>query len=182
MNNSGKDQSSYSVYFISTISEKHGDFLKIGVTSDIDRRMKEIQTGCPLPLKLECIIPTSSKSAAYLLESQLHNKFNQFMTCGEWFVKGDVYRNIDMKNIIKQTNKRQPDQQKRSSLVRARNRNTELRIDAKKKNKKMAKVNDYNSRLKKENAYLRDQFVDHEDEIERLTQELLATNALINQG
>ena len=39
-----------------------------------------------------------------------------------------------------------------------------------------------NDCLKSQVEYFRDQFIEHEDEIERLTQELLATNALINQG
>ena len=65
---------------------KAGEFYKIGLTSNtIDKRIKELQTGCPYEIKE--IFKTSSltKKEAFELERFLHKKFKRFHSYGEWF-------------------------------------------------------------------------------------------------
>ena len=68
------------VYFI-----RAGIYTKIGVAKNVERRLKQIQTGNPLELKLECAIKTDSNAEAYQLESDLHAAFMSKHKHGEWF-------------------------------------------------------------------------------------------------
>ena len=65
------------VYFISD-----GLFVKIGITScTVQQRLRQLQTGHPLPLK---VLATMKGSAHE--EQQLHVKFAKYHERGEWFV------------------------------------------------------------------------------------------------
>lgn len=61
-------------------------FYKIGITSDVKKRLKAIQTGCPIRCEYIGYIPTHEPE---VLERELHRKFQQFKTSGEWFDLGD---------------------------------------------------------------------------------------------
>lgn len=60
-------------------------WLKIGVSHNVERRLKTMQTGCPHKLKLIQRFPLNSKSEAFALESLLHNHLKDCNRRGEWF-------------------------------------------------------------------------------------------------
>lgn len=55
---------------------------KIGHTTNLELRLRELQTGSPAPLITEALIPTH---APVQLEGCLHRRFAAKRTCGEWF-------------------------------------------------------------------------------------------------
>ena len=59
-----------------------GDLLKIGVTNDIDKRIKNLQTGNPKPLTLEFV---QEKNNPYKVENYLHIRLQKHRIKGEWF-------------------------------------------------------------------------------------------------
>jgi len=72
------------VYFIE--AEKLG-VVKIGFSdSHPDRRLRELQTGCPAPLKLLAYFEGTANE-----ERQLHRTFSDLRSHGEWFrLDGDL--------------------------------------------------------------------------------------------
>jgi hypothetical protein len=54
--------------------------VKIGVSTDVSRRLTAIQTGYPYPLSILCVIPGDE-----VLESELQRIFAPMRTNGEWF-------------------------------------------------------------------------------------------------
>lgn len=68
------------VYFISD-----GQYIKIGVAKNPDKRLSELQTGNPRKLKVICKIPVGSDREAFDLESRLHFEYQAFAKSGEWF-------------------------------------------------------------------------------------------------
>lgn len=81
------------VYFIGCGSKQAR--VKIGKTNDIQRRMTELQTGCPFPLKLLGSIKCKSERHAFEVEKSAHEVFRRERKCGEWFfVSGEVLRFI----------------------------------------------------------------------------------------
>ena len=74
----------YGVYFIYYGDQKNSP-VKIGVTSDIDNRISNLQTGNPYVLKCKALIPCKDKTQAYNLESYLHHRFKKKRMAGEWF-------------------------------------------------------------------------------------------------
>jgi len=64
---------------------RSGDYHKIGVASDISKRIKALQIGNPIKIKLTLIIKNSEMDA-YLLEKCLHEVFEAKRVSGEWFV------------------------------------------------------------------------------------------------
>lgn len=65
------------VYFIGDPRRK---VVKIGVSTDVGRRLTSIQTGYPYPLSILCVIPGDE-----VLESELQRIFSPLRTNGEWF-------------------------------------------------------------------------------------------------
>jgi hypothetical protein len=65
------------VYFIQ--SERGGP-IKIGYTTNLERRIMALQTAQPYPLKLLLVIHGGVEE-----ENKLHKKFNSLRLCGEWF-------------------------------------------------------------------------------------------------
>lgn len=61
-------------------------FYKIGISSNIDNRLKQIQTGCPIKCEYVGYIPCNSADRK---ERELHDLFKEFKTHGEWFDLGD---------------------------------------------------------------------------------------------
>jgi len=61
------------------------NYAKIGVASDCIRRRKEIQTGCPLEVKIKAVYECLSRDEAFALEKFWHEKLSRFNTHGEWF-------------------------------------------------------------------------------------------------
>jgi len=67
--------------YIITAIEFNGIY-KIGVSSDVNKRIIQMQTGCPYTLNL---VSCYSVDKAYLVENMLHVFFQKKRTCGEWF-------------------------------------------------------------------------------------------------
>ncbi len=67
------------VYFLRT-----GDAIKVGIASDINQRMINIQVGNPHKIELLHSISTS-ESNAKKIESQIHEIFRKTNLNGEWF-------------------------------------------------------------------------------------------------
>lgn len=63
------------IYFI-----KHTEYVKIGYTSDILSRLSGLQVSCPIKLSLLGLIDGTIED-----EQDLHKKFIQLKTSGEWF-------------------------------------------------------------------------------------------------
>lgn len=63
------------IYFI-----KHTDFVKIGYTSDICRRLSQLQISCPVKLQVIGIVEGTIED-----ESNYHAQFDKFHSHGEWY-------------------------------------------------------------------------------------------------
>lgn len=76
-----KEQQSI-VYFI-----RQGIFgpVKIGITVDLQHRLKSLQTGSPTPLFVLGTIPGGLNE-----EKILHSRFKAYRVSGEWFVPDDA--------------------------------------------------------------------------------------------
>lgn len=61
------------------------DRIKIGFSDQPNDRMREIQTGCPYPLRLVCTQQFDTENAAREREKELHDKFHVKRVHGEWF-------------------------------------------------------------------------------------------------
>lgn len=59
--------------------------IKIGVAVNVDNRLKTLQTGNHLELRLVAKIKCRSKADAYSMERNLHKKFKGKHIRGEWF-------------------------------------------------------------------------------------------------
>lgn len=78
------------LYLISDSNE----FLKIGVTNDIKRRIKELNSANPRDIKVLFFI-----KEVYLLEKILHSEFDKYRINNEWF-----YYNDSILEIFKKIN------------------------------------------------------------------------------
>ena len=59
--------------------------LKIGVSDDPERRVRQLQTGSHDRLELVAHWMASSGSRAYSVEAEAHHKFRNHRMIGEWF-------------------------------------------------------------------------------------------------
>lgn len=57
-----------------------GDWVKIGITTDIPKRLSGVQTGCPLEIIVLAIILGDKAK-----EREIHRQFKHLNTSGEWF-------------------------------------------------------------------------------------------------
>ena len=92
----------YGVYFI-YCGDQQNSPVKIGVTSNIEGRISNLQTGNPWVLVCKALIPCIDKEQAYKLESYLHNRFKKKRMNGEWFKLYD----FNMKKILSDFSDRQ---------------------------------------------------------------------------
>lgn len=67
------------VYLIGT-----DDIQKVGITNDLNRRLRELQTGNPHKLTLHHHILVEDKDALYI-EKKIHLELNHRKMKGEWF-------------------------------------------------------------------------------------------------
>jgi hypothetical protein len=72
-------------FFVATNQTKR--LLKIGKANDIQRRLSQVQVGCPYRVTLLGFIELESDRQAYQVEKLLHQRFSRFRTNsgGEWF-------------------------------------------------------------------------------------------------
>lgn len=71
------------LYFFATVND---EFVKIGnATSNLYRRIEQVQIGCPIPIRLLGIIQCKDKSEMLRREKEIHGQFKDYNTIGEWF-------------------------------------------------------------------------------------------------
>ena len=74
------------VYFI-----RQSGFVKIGVSADPEKRIRELQTGNPEPLEL-----LHTEGGGYHREAELHQRFADLWVNGEWFkYEGELFEYIE---------------------------------------------------------------------------------------
>jgi DNA-binding XRE family transcriptional regulator len=81
------------IYFI-----KNTDFVKIGYTDDIYRRLSQLQVSSPKKLELLGLVEGTFED-----EKKYHKKFNEFYSHGEWFYysqKLDDYISLLNKDLM----------------------------------------------------------------------------------
>lgn len=80
------------VYFIVTEKTKGGGKcrMKIGKAKNPEKRLKQLQTGNPSPLKLIGKIKCSSEKHAFEVEKAAHRYFNSSNLRAEWFKVTDT--------------------------------------------------------------------------------------------
>ena len=83
---SNRDAKEGYVYFVSD-----GDYIKIGISENIDSRIKGLQIGNARRLMLVEYIWFNSKSAALWAERELHEMYKNKRVLGEWFDIGFDY-------------------------------------------------------------------------------------------
>lgn len=64
------------------MSAQGTDRVKIGKTTDLPTRLKDLQTGCPYQLVVLCVLPGKR-------ERELHSLFSSSRVRGEWFTKSE---------------------------------------------------------------------------------------------
>lgn len=76
---------SESRYFLYVVACEDSDFIKIGITYDLRKRVGSMQTGCPLKINIAFAVAFSNKSTAEHIESRIHKALKQWSIRGEWF-------------------------------------------------------------------------------------------------
>lgn len=70
------------VYFINKIAAS--DY-KIGITNNLNRRLRQIQTGNPHPLQITHYIESETRGQAIKIEREIHHLLAVTKMVGEWF-------------------------------------------------------------------------------------------------
>ena len=75
------------VYFIgkSNFGDDEPDFIKIGHTTELSRRVQNIQTSCESEISVIGVIPFDTKDEAINKERDIHLLFRAFRSYREWF-------------------------------------------------------------------------------------------------
>ena len=87
------------IYFI-----KQGQYVKIGYTENLSRRVKELQTASPQPLKVLLTIPGSRET-----EKALHSFFSSKRVNGEWLHYGSLNKVDTLANITEAADRKYSD-------------------------------------------------------------------------
>ena len=69
--------------YIYVIKNPLNETVKIGVAQDVDKRIKQLQTGAGI--ELELIYKSMICSNAFAIEKDVHKYFEEYRTFGEWF-------------------------------------------------------------------------------------------------
>ncbi len=72
------------LYLISA-ETTHADLCKVGIASNIDRRLKTLQTACPYPLRVYEVWDCATAGLARGVERAAHSWLRQWRVNGEWF-------------------------------------------------------------------------------------------------
>ena len=84
-----KDRKIQFVYMVSD-----GRYIKIGVTKNMERRIRSISTGNPRPLKIMAIIDVGYNLDAHSVEKDLHEHIAEARATGEWFFHNNVFFDV----------------------------------------------------------------------------------------
>lgn len=57
-----------------------GPFIKVGITRDLERRIHDLQTGCPYPISILTTLPGTHED-----EAAIHRRLSSCRSSGEWF-------------------------------------------------------------------------------------------------
>jgi predicted small secreted protein len=68
--------------YIYLIKESENNYYKVGVSSNITQRIKQLQTGFAGTIEL---IEKYPSEYSHKIEKSLHRKYNQYNIKGEWF-------------------------------------------------------------------------------------------------
>lgn len=68
--------------YVYLIEDSQNNSYKIGMTKNLEKRIKALQTGNSCELKFLCAYKTDYP---YRLETMLHNKFAQYKELNEWY-------------------------------------------------------------------------------------------------
>lgn len=85
MNDHTTDASPDNSCFLYIIAQERSNFIKIGVTADIDARLAQLQTGNPQRLVIVRLFLLKDLTAAVRLEQLFHQRYQQLRVQGEWF-------------------------------------------------------------------------------------------------
>ena len=69
--------------YVYVIKNPLNETVKIGVAQDVDKRIKQLQTGAGI--ELELIYKSLICSNAFSIENDVHKEFDEYRTFGEWF-------------------------------------------------------------------------------------------------
>lgn len=75
------------IYFINRLGTS---LFKIGITNNLHRRLRQIQTGNDYPLVLPCYIEFNERDAARKQEKRIHDLYKLKRLQGEWFNLDDT--------------------------------------------------------------------------------------------
>ena len=75
----------WSVYVMAAPHSKGLTYFKIGRSSDVSKRLGQVQTGCPLPITQVFIFTMWGNGAAQAAEWKMHEALAEYRTQGEWF-------------------------------------------------------------------------------------------------
>lgn len=73
------------VYFIEASNNERRSYVKIGVSNNIESRMRDLQCGNHLRLFLMAKIKAKDRVDVFKIESVLHSKLRRFNSAGEWY-------------------------------------------------------------------------------------------------
>ena len=79
--------------FVYVIGPESSGPFKIGIASDVARRLGALQIGSPVDLRVHVTERHPSRAAALAREAELHAKFASVRRRGEWF-------DIDLANLL----------------------------------------------------------------------------------
>jgi len=71
----------YFLYFINA-----GPYTKIGLATDPNKRLQEIQVGCPIKIEKFKLFVVGEEDLAFLIERRIHKYFRSKHSSGEWFI------------------------------------------------------------------------------------------------
>jgi hypothetical protein len=81
----------YTVVFMFVYLITNGDRYKIGITSNLSQRLRQLQTGNDSKLSFVKVKSVRSRAIAMSIESDIHRGCNAVRSNGEWFsLDGDL--------------------------------------------------------------------------------------------
>ena len=74
------------LYIFRAASPYKNNLVKIGVSSNVGKRLKQIQTSCPYRIEL---LEKAGVNDAYGHEKAIHDQYKKYKLKGEWFLLPD---------------------------------------------------------------------------------------------
>jgi hypothetical protein len=75
----------WALYVMATADAGRHRFVKVGISSDVGRRVTQVQVGCPLPITFLWVLQVGDEKKVREAEKSLHESLAQFHSSGEWF-------------------------------------------------------------------------------------------------